>query len=78
MRGAKFLKQPWWRCVQDAPYGAAQEKLIQTLREAYRVNKKIKFEVFIHKVDGLSDDQKVGERSYSFSSSFSFCLSQYS
>lgn len=30
------------------------------MTEAYKVNKNIKFEVFIHKVDGLSDDHKIG------------------
>ena len=27
----------------------------------FQVNPNIKFEVFIHKVDGLSDDHKIGE-----------------
>ena len=30
-----------------------------TVTRAYKVNPDIKFEVFIHKVDGLSDDHKI-------------------
>ena len=30
-----------------------------TVTRAYKVNPSIKFEVFIHKVDGLSDDHKI-------------------
>lgn len=37
----------------------ALSKLQGTLSRAYKVNPAIKFEVFIHKVDGLSDDQKI-------------------
>ena len=29
------------------------------MARAYKINPGIKFEVFIHKVDGLSDDQKI-------------------
>ena len=35
-------------------------KLHMTVTKAYRVNPKITFEGFIHKVDGLSDDHKIG------------------
>ena len=34
-------------------------KLNQTILKAFNVNKDIRFEVFIHKVDGLSDDTKI-------------------
>ena len=34
-------------------------KLNQTVTRAYKVNPNIRFEVFIHKVDGLSDDHKI-------------------
>ena len=37
----------------------ALNKLHQTVTKAYKVNPSIKFEVFIHKVDGLSDDYKM-------------------
>ena len=37
----------------------ALAKLHITLSRAYKVNPGIKFEVFIHKVDGLSDDHKI-------------------
>lgn len=40
-------------------YVDALGKLHVTVTEAFRVNPKIKFEVFIHKVDGLSDDAKM-------------------
>ena len=34
-------------------------KLNHTVTRAYKVNPNIRFEVFIHKVDGLSDDHKI-------------------
>ena len=37
----------------------ALTKLHQTVSKAYKINPNIKFEVFIHKVDGLSDDHKI-------------------
>ncbi|KAK9721021.1 GTP-binding protein gtr2, variant 2 [Basidiobolus ranarum] len=40
-------------------YIEALSKLYTTVVRAYRVNPNIKFEVFIHKVDGLSDDYKI-------------------
>jgi Ras-related GTP-binding protein C/D len=52
-----------WRSVfvidaQDV-YTEAINKLYQTVSKAYKVNQNISFEVFIHKVDGLSDDHKI-------------------
>merc|ERR1719150_3093078 len=40
-------------------YLDALSKLNMTVTKAHSVNPKIKFEVFIHKVDGLSDDTKM-------------------
>jgi len=40
-------------------YTDALSKLHTTVTRAYRVNPNIKFEVFIHKVDGLPDDHKI-------------------
>uniref|UniRef100_A0ABM0GKQ2 Ras-related GTP-binding protein C-like n=1 Tax=Saccoglossus kowalevskii TaxID=10224 RepID=A0ABM0GKQ2_SACKO len=40
-------------------YMDALAKLHQTVSRAYKVNPNIKLEVFIHKVDGLSDDHKI-------------------
>lgn len=40
-------------------YIEALTKLNQTVTKAYKVNSRIKFEVFIHKVDGISDDLKM-------------------
>lgn len=37
----------------------ALNKLHLTVSKAYQINKNISFEVFIHKVDGLSDDSKI-------------------
>lgn len=34
-------------------------RLNMTVSRAFKVNPNIKFEVFIHKVDGLSDDHKI-------------------
>ncbi|KAL4218500.1 hypothetical protein ACF0H5_023234 [Mactra antiquata] len=40
-------------------YQDALAKLHFTVSRAYKINANIKFEVFIHKVDGLSDDHKI-------------------
>ncbi|CAG0887241.1 unnamed protein product [Darwinula stevensoni] len=40
-------------------YMEALNRLHQTVTRAYKVNPSIRFEVFIHKVDGLSDDHKI-------------------
>ncbi|EDW09005.2 hypothetical protein AWZ03_003445 [Drosophila navojoa] len=40
-------------------YIEALRKFKDTVIEAYKVNPHIKFEVFIHKVDGISDDSKM-------------------
>lgn len=40
-------------------YLEALTKLNQTVTKAYKVNPRIRFEVFIHKVDGVSDDFKM-------------------
>eukprot|EP01112_Ceratiomyxa_fruticulosa_P003308 TRINITY_DN1367_c0_g1_i4.p3 TRINITY_DN1367_c0_g1~~TRINITY_DN1367_c0_g1_i4.p3 ORF type:complete len:332 (+),score=79.12 TRINITY_DN1367_c0_g1_i4:30-1025(+) len=40
-------------------YSEALNKLHMTVTNAHKVNPNIKFEVFIHKVDGLSDDHKI-------------------
>ena len=40
-------------------YNEALNRLHQTVTKTYKVNPNIKFEVFIHKVDGLSDDYKM-------------------
>jgi len=40
-------------------YQDSLAKLHANVARAYEVNPKMKFEVFIHKVDGLSDDQKL-------------------
>lgn len=40
-------------------YMEALQRLHLTVTRAYKVNPDIRFEVFIHKVDGLSDDHKI-------------------
>jgi len=40
-------------------YTEALNKLHMTVTKAYKVNPSITFEVFIHKADGLSDDNKI-------------------
>lgn len=40
-------------------YVEALNRLHLTVTRAYKVNPDINFEVFIHKVDGLSDDHKI-------------------
>lgn len=40
-------------------YIEALSRLHLTVTRAYKVNPDINFEVFIHKVDGLSDDHKI-------------------
>lgn len=37
----------------------ALNKLFQTVIKAYKINPSIKFETFIHKVDGLTEDNKM-------------------
>lgn len=44
--------------LQD-DYSQALQKLLETVTKAYRINNRIKFEVFIHKVDGLSEEHKI-------------------
>ncbi|KAI2801745.1 hypothetical protein BLOT_009562, partial [Blomia tropicalis] len=43
-------------------YQEALHNLIHTIRKAHSINSNINFEVFIHKVDGLSDDHKIEAR----------------
>lgn len=45
-------------CLQD-DYLEALARLHLTVSRAYKVNPDINFQVFIHKVDGLSDDHKM-------------------
>jgi Ras-related GTP-binding protein C/D len=47
--------------VIDAQDNCAEAvaKLHQTVCQAYKVNSNIIFEVFIHKMDGISDDHKI-------------------
>ncbi|KAM7346130.1 ras-related GTP binding C/D [Cochliomyia hominivorax] len=40
-------------------YNEALTKFKNTVIKAYKINPRIKFEVFIHKVDGISDDTKM-------------------
>ena len=40
-------------------YNEAVTRLHQTVKNAFKVNQKITFEVFIHKADGLTDDAKI-------------------
>lgn len=40
-------------------YAEAMQKLHATLRHVHKVNPKVVLEVFIHKVDGLSDDHRI-------------------
>ena len=44
-------------CQDD--YIEALGRLQMAVTRAYKINSNIKFEVFIHKVDGLSDDNKI-------------------
>ena len=44
--------------AQEEDYDEALQKLHMTLTQAHKVNPKILFEVFIHKVDGLSDGHR--------------------
>jgi hypothetical protein len=45
--------------VYQDEYLEALKMLNKTLTFAYKVNTDLKFEVFIHKVDGISDDNKM-------------------
>lgn len=46
-------------CDLQDEYTDALAKLHTTVSKAFRINPDIKFEVFIHKVDGLSDDHRI-------------------
>lgn len=43
-------------------YTDALQKLHVTIKKAHEVNQKITFSVFIHKVDGLAEDHKIGRK----------------
>jgi Ras-related GTP-binding protein C/D len=43
-------------------YIEALSKLFMIVTHIYNVNPLISFEIFIHKVDGLSDDNKIGNK----------------
>ncbi|XP_073174124.1 ras-related GTP-binding protein C isoform X2 [Lepidochelys kempii] len=45
--------------IQKDDYMEALTRLHITVSKAYKVNPEMNFEVFIHKVDGLSDDHKI-------------------
>ena len=60
-----FGKKPQ-RGLPDMPVLSSQDDYMEalarlhlTVTRAYKVNTDINFEVFIHKVDGLSDDHKI-------------------
>lgn len=44
-------------------------KLSVTMHKAYTANPGIQFEIFLHKVDGMSEDYRLGSSSTSISSS---------
>jgi len=56
-----YLKKKTKIDAQD-DYTEALQKLHQTVTKAHQVNPAITFEVFIHKSDGLSDEQKIGKK----------------
>ncbi|KAI6244185.1 Ras-related GTP-binding protein D [Aphelenchoides fujianensis] len=43
----------------QADYDEALKKMIPTIIRSYAINKNIKFEAFVHKVDGLSEEAKI-------------------
>ncbi|CAK5084569.1 unnamed protein product [Meloidogyne enterolobii] len=43
----------------QADYDDALKKMVPAIIRSYSINKNIKFEVFVHKVDGLSDETKM-------------------
>lgn len=47
------------KTVLQDDYMEALTRLHITVSKAYKVNPEMNFEVFIHKVDGLSDDHKI-------------------
>lgn len=40
-------------------YSQALQKLIETVTKAHKINPRLRFEIFIHKVDGLSEENKI-------------------
>lgn len=53
-------------------YSEALSRLFYTVTSAYKVNPNITFEVLLHKVDGLSDDYKIG-KSHKKGGGYSLC-----
>ncbi|KAH7728087.1 rragc protein [Aphelenchoides avenae] len=43
----------------QADYDEALKKMVPSIVRSYNINKNIKFEVFVHKVDGLSEETKM-------------------
>ncbi|CAD5229289.1 unnamed protein product [Bursaphelenchus okinawaensis] len=43
----------------QADYDEALKKMVPSIVRSYQINKNIKFEVFVHKVDGLSEETKM-------------------
>ncbi|CAB1350831.1 unnamed protein product [Coregonus sp. 'balchen'] len=56
---SSFVNFQIWDFPGQDDYVEALGRLHLTVSRAYRVNPEINFEVFIHKVDGLSDDHKI-------------------
>ena len=55
-----FSHTPYFLCfLHQDDYIEALGRLQMAVTRAYKINSNIKFEVFIHKVDGLSDDNKI-------------------
>jgi hypothetical protein len=52
--------QFFFKKMKKDDYIEALQRLYITVTRAYEINPSIHFEVFIHKVDGLSDDYKIG------------------
>lgn len=45
--------------MKQDDYIDAVTRLGETVSRVFKINPKLKFEVFIHKVDGLTDDTKI-------------------
>lgn len=54
-----FIHAKWLVAPLQDDYLAALQKLSLTIENVYKKNPNIKYEVFIHKVDGLMEDQMV-------------------
>ena len=59
-KGTRVTDKRYFRLLIQDDFIDALNVLYNAFTSIYKVNPSVGFEVFIHKVDGLSDDHKIG------------------